>query len=128
MPMESLQMHRSLVTGAALLAGFAIAAPMLAWSAETPTQMPPAAAGPQGMGGMPGMAGMQGMMPGMQGPEQRMGHPGGMHEMMMHRMMQLSPQQRCEERLARRAGKVAYTVAKLNLTAEQRPLWDKLQG
>ena len=121
-------MHRSLVTAAALLAGIAIAAPMLAWSADTPPQMPPAAAAPQGMGGMPGMAGMPGMMPGMQGPEQRMGRPGGMHEMMMHPMMQLSPQQRCEERLARRAGTVAYTVAKLNLTAEQRPLWDKLQG
>jgi hypothetical protein len=52
-----------------------------------------------------------------------------MRGMMMHRMMmQRSPQQRCEERLARRAGFVAYTVAKLNLTAEQKPLWDKLNG
>src|SRR5437660_12672003 len=107
MPTESLQMHRSLVTAAALLAGIGIAAPMLAWSADTPPQMPPAAAMPQGMAGMPGMGGM---MPGMQGPEQRVDRPGGMHEMMMHPMMQLSPQQRCEERLARRAGRVAYTV------------------
>jgi hypothetical protein len=57
-----------------------------------------------------------------------MGHHHGSMQRMMHPMMQLSPQQRCEERLARRAGMIAYTVAKLNLTPEQRPLWDKLQG
>src|SRR5205807_933028 len=55
-------------------------------------------------------------------------HHGWMRDGMMHRMMQLPPRQRCEERLARRAGRVAYTVAKLNLTAEQKPLSDKLQG
>ncbi len=48
--------------------------------------------------------------------------------MMMHRMQGMTPRQRCEERLARRAGIVAYTVAKLDLTPQQRPLWDKLQG
>ncbi len=48
---------------------------------------------------------------------------------MMHRMMmQRNPQQRCEERLAWRAAMRAYTEAKLNLTAEQRPLWDKVQS
>jgi LTXXQ motif family protein len=48
---------------------------------------------------------------------------------MMHRMMmQRNPQERCEERLARRAAMRAYTEAKLNLTAEQRPLWDKVQS
>jgi hypothetical protein len=121
-------MHRSLVAGAALAAGIAIASPMLAWSADPPQQPPQAAAAPQGMGGMPGMmGGMQGMMGGMRDHEGAMGHPGRMHEMMMHRMMQLPPQQRCEERLARRAGRIAYTIAKLNLTAEQRPLWDKLR-
>jgi len=40
----------------------------------------------------------------------------------------MAPRQRCEEHLARRAGIIAYTVAKLNLTAEQKPLWDKLQA
>ena len=55
-------------------------------------------------------------------------HHGWMRDRMMHRMMQLPPRQRCEERLARRAGIIAYTVAKLNLTAEQRPLWDKLSA
>ena len=105
-------MNRSLVAGAALVAGILIATPMLAWSAaDSPRQLAQAAPGEPGM---PGMGGMPGMM----------GHHGGM----MHRMMQLPPRQRCEERLARRAGIIAYTVAKLNLTPEQKPLSDKLQG
>ena len=121
-------MNRSLVAGAALVAGIAIGAPMLAWSADLPQPTPQAAPAAQGMGGMAGMTGgMQGMMGGMREHEGMMGPPGRMHEMMMHRMMQLPPQQRCEERLARRAGMIAYTIAKLNLTAEQRPLWDKLR-
>ncbi len=104
-------MNRLLVAGAAFVAGIAIAAPMLAWSAsDNPQQLAPAEPGMPGMGGMPGMMG------------------GHHHGWMMHRMMQLSPRQRCEERLARRAGIIAYTVAKLNLTAEQKPLADKLQG
>jgi hypothetical protein len=52
------------------------------------------------------------------------GHMGEMRRMMMNR----SPKERCEERLARRAGFIAYTVAKLNLTAQQKPLWDKLNA
>src|SRR5581483_312973 len=43
-------------------------------------------------------------------------------------MARMSPQQRCEERLARRAGVIAYTVAKLGLNPQQRPLWDKVQS
>ncbi len=113
-------MNRSLIAGAALIAGIAIASPMLAWSdSDKPpqsTQAAPAQPGMPGMGGMPGMPGMMG------------GHRGWMREGMMHRMMQLSPQQRCEERLARRAGRIAYMEAKLNLTPEQKPLADKLQG
>jgi hypothetical protein len=46
----------------------------------------------------------------------------------MREMMNRSPKERCEERLARRAGFAAYTVAKLNLTAQQKPLWDKLNA
>ena len=119
-------MNRSMIAGAALVAGIAIAAPMLAWSAsEAEPRLAQAAPAQQGM---PGMDGMQGMMGGMRDHEGAMGHHGGMREMMMHRMMQLPPRQRCEERLARRAGRIAYTAAKLNLTPEQRPLWDKLQG
>jgi hypothetical protein len=62
--------------------------------------------------------------------EHRSGGPGitGWRDRMMHRMMQRNPQERCEERLARRAAMRAYTEAKLDLTAEQRPLWDKVQS
>jgi LTXXQ motif family protein len=124
-------MNRSMVAGAALVAGIAIASPMLAWSASDPEPRL-AQAGPeqpgmgQGMGMRPGM----GMGGGAWDPDDRgaTGHHRGWMQRMMHPMMQLSLQQRCDERLARRAGRIAYTAAKLNLTPEQRPLWDKLQG
>jgi hypothetical protein len=114
-------MNRSMLAGIALLAGAAIAAPIAAGSAaDNPPQTPPGpGAGPAG----PGPAGPMGWSPEHMGPGM-MGRHHWMHGMMMQR----SPQQRCEERLARRAGIIAYTVAKLNLTAEQRPLWDKLNG
>ena len=117
-------MNRSLIAGPVLAAGIAVATPIIAWSASDSapqaTQAAPAQPGMPGMGGMPGM---MGGMPGMMG-----GHRGWMREMMMHRMMQLPPRQRCKERLARRAGRIAYMAAKLNLTPEQKPLADKLQG
>jgi hypothetical protein len=57
------------------------------------------------------------------------GRHGGPHGMMMrHMMMHRDPQERCTERLAWRAAMRAYAEAKLNLTAEQRPLWDKVQS
>jgi hypothetical protein len=109
-------MNRSFIAGAALVAGMAIAAP-IAWSdSDKPpqlTQAAPAQLEMPKMGDIPGMMG---------------GHRGWMRERMMHRMMQLPPRQRCEERLARRAGRIAYMVARLNLTPEQKPLADKLQG
>lgn len=115
-------MKKSLVAAGALVAGLAIAAPLFAWSADD-SESRLAQAGPDapGMGmGMGGMAGRQGG--GM------MGHHDGPIGGMMHRMMQLPPRQRCEERLARRAGMVAYMAARLNLTAEQKPLADKAQN
>lgn len=114
-------MTRSIIAVAALLAGFVVAAPTVVWSADNPTSSTTATP-PQS--GMPGMRGMPGMMGGMAGAE----HPGWMHQRMMRRMMQMTPEQRCNERLARRAGMIAYTKAKLNLTAEQRPAWDKLNA
>jgi hypothetical protein len=48
--------------------------------------------------------------------------------MMHHMMMRRDPKERCEERLAWRAAMRAYTEAKLDLTAEQRPLWDKVES
>jgi hypothetical protein len=112
-------MNRSILALASLIAGIAIAAPMLAWSAdpEPQTQAAPAQQGPAAM--MP-MSGGMGRMGGMRG---QMSH-GWMRQMMVGR----SPRDRCEERLARRAGIIAYTVTKLNLTAEQKPLWDRLNG
>jgi hypothetical protein len=47
---------------------------------------------------------------------------------MMRRMMQQNPQERCTDRLAWRAAMRAYAEAKLDLTAEQRPLWDRVQS
>jgi hypothetical protein len=46
---------------------------------------------------------------------------------MMRHMMQRNPQEGCTERLAWRAARRAYAEAKLNLTPEQRPLWDRVQ-
>jgi len=114
-------MKKSMLAGAAVALGLAIAVPALTLSAaETGTQL--AQAGPEehgmGRGGGEGMGGIGGM---------REHEHGWMHRM-MDRMARQSPQQRCEERLARRAGVIAYTVTRLNLTAEQRPLWDRLNG
>jgi LTXXQ motif family protein len=53
---------------------------------------------------------------------------GGWRGMMRHRMVQGDAQERCVDRLAWRAAMRAYTEAKLNLTAEQRPLWEKVQN
>jgi hypothetical protein len=106
----------------ALAAAAATAVPILARSADDPSTSDAllAQAGPpmgeprsaegdredQGRGRWP-------MMPGMM-----------MHRMMMHR----DPQERCLDRLAHRAAKRAYIGVKLNLTAEQQPLWDKVQS
>jgi len=38
------------------------------------------------------------------------------------------PQERCTERLAWRAARRAYVQAKLDLTPQQQPLWDKVQS
>jgi hypothetical protein len=120
-------MNRTMVAGAALLGGIAIASPMLAWSAsDTEPQLAQASPEQPGMGMGRGMGIGRGPGGGSWDREDRgaMGH----HHGWMQPAMQLSPQQRCEERLARRAGMIAYTVAKLKLTPEQRPLWDKLEG
>ena len=109
-------MKRTLLA-AALVTTVAIgAAPLLARSDEDSglklTQAGPMSAD-SGEHGMPGRdrAGMRGWP-------------------MMHRaMMQRGdPQERCTERLARRAARRAYVEAKLNLTAQQQPLWDKVQS
>jgi hypothetical protein len=133
-------MNKSVLAAVALFAGAAIATPALTgFAADTEPQL--AQTGPDQPGMGPGGMGRGGMMMAQMGPGQGMmrGGPGseyfdehfGEHRGprgWMHRMMQMSPQQRCEEHLAKRAGVIAYVVAKLNLTNEQKPLWDKLQG
>jgi Spy/CpxP family protein refolding chaperone len=47
---------------------------------------------------------------------------------MMHGTMRRDPQRWCLDRLAHRAARRAYIEVKLNLTAEQQPLWDKVQS
>jgi hypothetical protein len=100
---------------ASLAATAAIAVPIFARSAED-GGLRYAQAGPMsaesGDHAMPGHD-----RPGMQG-----------WPMMRHMMMQRNPQERCTERLAWRAAMRAYAEVKLDLTAEQRPLWDKVQS
>jgi hypothetical protein len=126
-------MTKGTLAGAVLIAALPIIAmPMVGWSdalaqaAERPsTQATPdqqdTTGGPGVMGrmGMGDDMGMQQMMRGMMG-NQGMGP--------MSRMMRASSRERCDERLAQRAAMIAYTLTKLNLTAEQKPLWDKLNG
>lgn len=100
-------MNKSILAGAALLAAGAVAAPMAAWSADTPAQ--PAASAPAQPGG-----GHHGM--------------GERHHGWGHRWAMRSPQQRCEAGIARRAARAAYVEALLNLTPEQRPLAAKVEA
>jgi hypothetical protein len=53
---------------------------------------------------------------------------GWRHHGWEHGRMAQSPQQACEDRIARHAGFAAYIAAKLDLTADQKPLWDKVQA
>jgi len=113
-------MTRTNLAALALIAGVTIAAPaVISSAADSEMQTAQAQTTAQPPNDQQGQDGMRGMM----GREGR-GHMGEMRHMMMNR----SPKERCEERLARRAGFIAYTVAKLNLTAQQKPLWDKLNA
>jgi hypothetical protein len=97
-------MSKSTLVGAAMIAAAAVAVPVLAWS-QAPA---PAAASPQAGAGDDDRGGM---------------HPGWMgHATHMNR----SPQQACVDHIARRAGFVASMGFRLDLTAEQKPLWDKV--
>jgi hypothetical protein len=107
---------------AALLATAAAVAPLVAFSAPRAgdaTQLAQAATPPAGAPG-----------PGQMGPG-RQGIPPMMRQRMMMRhgmMMRFSPQQRCINHVARRAGWLAYLGVKLDLTTAQQPLWDKLES
>jgi hypothetical protein len=109
---------RKTLLAIALAAIAAIAIPVIARSADDPDSLY-AQAEPMGR--------LWGADAG-RGEPRRHGGPM-MHGMMMRHMMRDGdPQERCTERLARRSAMRAYAEAKLNLTAEQRPLWDKVQN
>ena len=109
---------RKMLVAAALITTAAAAMPAaLSAAPEAAAQQAQAAPESEQWGGRP-----EHWMHGQGGPG--MGERHGMQHRMMHR----DPQERCEDRLAWRAAMRAYTEAKLNLTAEQRPLWDKVQS
>jgi hypothetical protein len=113
-------MNRLMLAGAALLLAAAVA-PAVAQPAENPPPTGPAAAAPPAAPG----GGMVG--PGMMGPGM-MGRGGWRHRRMMMRWLHQSPRQRCIDRMARHAGMIAYVVTKLDLTPQQRPLWNKVEA
>ena len=122
---------KTMLLAAAFAATAAITPPVFAQPA-TNTEAAPAQAAPATPAAQPANAGEEQGRPdhwmhgqghwGMQGPMMR--------HMMMHRMMMMrgDPQQRCIDRLAWRAARAAYVETKLDLTADQRPLWNKLQN
>ena len=107
-------MNRTLLA-ASLVATVAIAVPLLARAADD-GDLRYAQAGP-----MRADSGDH-AMPGHDRPEMRG------WRMMRRMMMRQDPQERCADRLAWRAARRAYVEAKLNLTAQQQPLWDKAQS
>ena len=114
-------MKRTLVA-IALATAAATAVPILARSADDPgTSDTLYAQAAPSMGDQRGDEGDRG--------ERGPGRWPMMRRMMMHRMMmRRDPQQWCLDRLAHRAARYAYIEVRLNLTAEQQPLWDKVQS
>jgi hypothetical protein len=124
---KELQHMNRLMLASAVLLAVAAAGPALAQSASNPPATTQAAAPPPAPpeGGImhgPGMMGDRMMEHGMMGPG------GWRHRMMAMQWARQSPQQRCINRMARHAGMIAYVVAKLNLTPQQRPLWSKVEA
>jgi len=93
-----------MLAGAAMIMVAAASVPIIAWSQSAPPPAGAPAPGGEHMGGWMHHSGW--------------GHPMGWRN--------VSPQQACVNRLARRAGFIAAIGFKLNLTTEQKPLWDKV--
>jgi LTXXQ motif family protein len=114
---------RRMLLAGAIAASAAIVVPAYAQMPAANPNPPPAPApmnaSEQPGGGGPGAHG--------EGPGMR-GGPMMHHEMWRHGEMRWNPEQRCIDRLARRAAHRAYVETELNLTPEQRPLWDRLQN
>jgi hypothetical protein len=103
-------MNKATRAGAAMIAVAAVTVPaVMAWSQSPPPAAGMESGGPRGPG-----QGREG-----QGREAMRGGWGRWAR-------DTSPQQACVNRLARRAGFVAAMGVKLNLTQDQKPLWDKL--
>jgi hypothetical protein len=120
-----------------LLAGAIAAAAMVvpAWAqtpgtaVPSPAQAPPPEATPMSAPEQAG-GGQQGAGGAWMRERGAWGMPGGAimhHDLWRGAMMRWNPQQRCIDRLAWRAARRAYVETELNLSAEQRPLWDRLQ-
>jgi hypothetical protein len=109
---------------AALAATTAIAVPIIARSAQDDAMQEAQLAQSDEQSGEEHHGGPGQWMRGEGGPGMHGGRGMMMHRMMMHR----DPKERCEEKLAWRAAMRAYTEAKLDLTPEQRALWDKVQS
>ena len=115
---------KRILLAAALAATTALAVPIIARSAEDAEMQQAQVAQADHEQGEEHGGGPGHWMRGEGGP-----HMQGWRGMMMHRMMMhRDPKERCEERLAWRAAMRAYTEAKLDLTPEQRPLWDRVQS
>ena len=110
-----------LLLAGAVAAIAALSLPGFAQAPATPPAPPAAAppsAGPEAPAGDEEHGGMM-----------RRGGEWGMRGMMMRRMMGGgNPQEKCLDRLAWRAARRAYVEAKLDLTPQQRPLWDKVEA
>jgi hypothetical protein len=121
---------RGTLFAAALAASAMMMPAAFAQQSQNPATQPLPSA-PQANPPMPNPMGGSAMEHPMPGVRSGAEMPEGMmrRRMMMRRMMALrNPKEACIDRLARRAGLVAYVGAKLNLTATQRPLWDKIQS
>jgi hypothetical protein len=115
---------KRILLAAALAATTAIAVPIIARSAEDAELQQAQVAQADKQQGEEHGGGPGHWMHGEGGPRMHGWRGMMMHRMMMHR----DPKERCEERLAWRAAMRAYTEAKLDLTPEQRPLWDRVQS
>jgi LTXXQ motif family protein len=115
---------KRILLAAALAATTAVAVPIIARSAQDEAKAQAQVAQADELSGEVHGGGPGHWMRGEGGPGMQ-----GWRGMMMHRMMmRRNPQERCEEKLAWRAAMRAYTEAKLDLTPEQRPLWDRVQS
>jgi LTXXQ motif family protein len=117
--------NRTLLAGI-IAAAVAVATPVFAQPAENANPAPAqaAAANERAQGDRePGGGWARG-----EGRGGMQGWPMMRHGMWRRAMMRWDPKQRCIDRLAWRAARRAYVEAELDLTAEQRPLWDKVQS